>query len=181
MDRIVLFLPLAVFAVIAVFALPQLRNDQTTLPSRLIDKPVPGFSLTPMPGHTSFTHKDLGGEVALVNVFGSWCAPCLIEHPVLVEIHKSGDVPIYGINWLDTPERGAAWLARHGNAYTRVGNDEDSRAAIALGVGGAPETFIVDKKGRIRYRHAGPITRETWEKTLHPIVQQLQQGVSSDS
>lgn len=174
MNRFVLFLPLIVFAVVIVFAVRQLGNDQNILPSAMIDKPVPEFTLEALPGIAPLTNDDLKGQVSLVSVFGSWCPGCLLEHPLLVEIKESGSVPIYGINWADTPERGAAWLNRHGLAYDKVGNDEGGRTVVDFGVTGAPETFVVDASGRIRYRHAGPLTRDIWEKTLFPMVQQLQ-------
>ncbi|MEM9988952.1 MAG: DsbE family thiol:disulfide interchange protein, partial [Pseudomonadota bacterium] len=120
------------------------------------------------------TPMDLRDQVTLMNVFGSWCAACQVEHPVLLEIATAGEVPIYGLNWADTPERGAEWLRRYENPYARVGNDEGGRVILDFGVTGAPETFVVDKKGVIRFRHAGPVTKDLWEKSLRPLVRQLQ-------
>ncbi len=171
MNRLLLLLPLAVFVVVAAFAIRGLTLDQTVQPSNLIDRPVPDFELAPLPGYGEpFSPADLQGQVSLVNIFGSWCAACRIEHPFLVEIGAEDDVPLYGIDWADTPERGAAWLTEHQSPYDKVGNDEAGRAVISLGVTGAPETFLVDAQGRIRYRHVGPLTRDTWERTLKPMI-----------
>ncbi len=120
---------------------------------------------------------DLRGEVSLLNVFGSWCVACAVEHPFLMKLKADGVVPIHAIDWREKNRAaGPAWLARRGDPYTRVGDDPDSRAAIALGVTGAPETFIIDRSGVIRYKHVGPITAEVWSKRLWPIVRKLQQG-----
>lgn len=172
--RLLLLLPLLVFVVIAGFALRGLGIDQSVQPSNLIDRAVPAFDLAPMPAlGAPFLPEDLKGQVTLVNVFGSWCAGCRLEHQTLMEIGAGNDVALYGINWADTPERGAAWLARFGNPYDRVGNDEGGRAVIELGVTGAPETFVIDADGRIRYRHVGPLTRDIWLQTLRPMVLDL--------
>lgn len=93
---------------------------------------------------------------------------------MLMLIAEEGDVPLYGVDWRDKPGAGAAWLARHGDPYTRVGDDASSRTAIDLGVTGAPETFVIDKRGRIRYKHVGPITGKVWRKTLRPMIEKLQ-------
>ena len=174
MKRLILILPLIAFAGLAFYLLPGLKLDPSAPPSALEGKEIPELVLTKMPGRASFTEKDLTGQVTLVNVFGSWCAPCKVEHPLLVTISQEGKVPIYGINWLDTPERGAAWLDTEGDPYTKVGNDQGGRTVIALGVTGAPETFVIDKQGRIRHRHAGPITKHTWEQTFEPLIASLQ-------
>lgn len=173
-------LPVVVFGVILAISIPALSRDQSVLPSNLIDKAVPAFELTDMPGlGEALSPDDLKGEVSLVNVFGSWCRGCRVEHPLLVEIQNDGEVPLHGINWADTPERGAAWLSDYGNAYDRVGNDEAGRAVIGFGVTGAPETFVIDAEGRIRYRHAGPITRQLWEQDLKPLVKELQRQATA--
>ncbi|MEM9234025.1 MAG: DsbE family thiol:disulfide interchange protein, partial [Pseudomonadota bacterium] len=163
------------FVLLAGFAVRGLGLDQTKQPSNLIDKPAPAFELVDMPGlGNAFDTAELTGQVTLVNVFGSWCAGCRLEHDLLMAIGAEDEVPLYGINWADTPERGAEWLARYGNPYDRVGNDETGRNIIELGVTGAPETFVIDREGRIRYRHVGPLTLDTWQKTLRPMVLELQ-------
>ncbi|MCA8888240.1 MAG: DsbE family thiol:disulfide interchange protein [Parvularculaceae bacterium] len=167
-------------AAIGVAFIIGLTNDPRELPSTLIDKPLPEFNLPPVyEGEAEFTNDDLAGQVALVNIFGSWCAACRIEHPMLMRLTRQNAVPIYGIDWKDKPEDGAAWLRRHGDPYLRVGVDIDSKLAIDLGVTGAPETFVIDRSGRIRYKHVGPITDEVWRQTLQPLVRSLQAEAAS--
>ena len=141
----------------------------------LLDKPVPEFALAPIQGRTrGFASTDLKGDVTLVNVFGSWCVACLTEHPFLMRIKRENLVPIHGIDWREeSPEAGPRWLQRHGDPYTLIGDDPRSQAAIAFGVTGAPETFVVDKQGVIRHKHVGPVTPEAWERTLWPLIQEL--------
>ncbi|HYN39774.1 MAG TPA: DsbE family thiol:disulfide interchange protein [Rhodospirillales bacterium] len=176
--RLPYLLPLALFAVLAGYFWIGLGKDPHEVPSPLIDKPVAAFALAPLEGRErGFSSDDLQGQVSLVNVFGSWCVACRIEHPFLMQLKQQGTVPIHGIDWREKDRfAGPAWLARHGDPYTLVGDDPDSRAAIAFGVTGAPETFIVDTRGIIRYKHVGPITPEVWEQTLWPIVRRLQAG-----
>jgi cytochrome c biogenesis protein CcmG, thiol:disulfide interchange protein DsbE len=170
--------PLAIFLVVAVYAFVGLGRDPSHLPSVLIDQSIPPLALDPIPGRErGLTSEDLTGAVSLVNIFGSWCVACRVEHPFLMELQRRGLVPLHGINWREkSPDAGTAWLRRFGDPYTLIGADPDSKAAIAFGVTGAPETFIVDADGVIRYKHVGPITAEIWDTTLWPIVQRLQGG-----
>ena len=174
MKRSLLFLPVILFAALAAFALVGLGINKDVLPSVLIDKPVPDFDLPPVsadiPGLTS---ADLRGEVTLVNVFGSWCVACRYEHEFLMSLKTRTDVPLYGIDWKDTPAEGAEWLARFGNPYAAVGNDEHGRTVIDFGVTGAPETFLIDAEGRIRWRFVGPLSEETWQRQFEPMIAQL--------
>lgn len=178
MGRALYLLPVILFAVLALFFLKGLTMDPSKVPSVLIDRPVPEMNLPPLPGrgeNSGLTTADLKGRVSLVNIFGSWCVACVQEHPVLLWIQKQGIVPIHGIDWRDDPAEGAKWLAKHGDPYDKVGADPaPGRAAIDFGVTGAPETFIVDKQGVIRYKHIGPITPKIWETTLLPIIRELQ-------
>jgi cytochrome c biogenesis protein CcmG/thiol:disulfide interchange protein DsbE len=178
MRRLKYLLPVAVFAVLALFFVKGLTLDPRTIPSVLIDRPVPEMNLAPLPGRpagSGLSTADLKGKVSLVNIYGSWCIACVQEHPFLVEIKRKGIVPIYGIDWRDDPVMGAAWLKKHGDPYDRVGADPaPGRTAVDFGVTGAPESFIVDKAGIIRYKHIGPIGPEAWEKTLLPIIRELQ-------
>lgn len=169
-------LPLVIFAAIAVYFWIGLGRDPHAIPSMRIGKPVPEFDLAPIPGaEKGLSSADLAGHVSLVNVFGSWCIACLEEHPTLTWLSRQGVVPVYGIDWRErSAEAGPAWLAKHGNPYARVGADPDSKAAIAFGVSGAPETFVIDKRGIVRHRQVGPITPQVWENELWPLVQSLQ-------
>ena len=152
-----------------------LKNDPHTLPSALIDKPMPEFDLPPIgDDRDGFARADLEGKVALVNVFASWCVACRIEHPTLMELAGEKRVPIYGVDWKDDPRDGADWLGAFGDPYVLVGEDRDSRLAIDLGVTGAPETFVIDRTGRIRFKQIGPITDDVWRETIKPLVETLE-------
>lgn len=169
-------LPVVVFIVVAVVLAFGLGNDPASLPSVLVGKPAPIFALGPVRENDSgFSTADISGKVAVINVFGSWCTACRVEHPMLMEL-AAGGVKIYGIDWKDAPADGAAWLVRFGDPYTRVGNDQSGRLALDLGVTGAPETFIVDRAGRIRYKLVGPITPELWRDEMAPLIAQLEAG-----
>jgi cytochrome c biogenesis protein CcmG/thiol:disulfide interchange protein DsbE len=148
--------------------------DPSLIPTVLLNTPIPDFDLPPLPGRgEALTSAGLKGQVSLINVWGSWCVACLAEHPVLLEISKSGEVPIHGIAWRDDPEKSLAWLAKHGDPYSKIGQDPNSKAAIAFGIVAAPETFLVDAEGIIRYKQTGPITPDVWRNTLKPLIAQL--------
>lgn len=167
-------LPAALFAVLAAGFYVGLGIDSTVLPSPLIDRPAPHFALPPLSGgERGFSSADLAGQVSLVNTFASWCVPCRAEHPVLSALAQTGRVPIYGIDYKDKAEAALAWLAELGNPYTRIGAD-DGRVGIDWGVYGVPESFIVDRDGRIRYKHVGPLTQADVEQTILPLVMRLE-------
>ncbi|MEE2691882.1 MAG: DsbE family thiol:disulfide interchange protein [Pseudomonadota bacterium] len=177
MKNIFVIAPLVVFAAIAGAFAVGLTRDPSAIPSTLIDRPLPEFDLPPIEGYDKrLAAADLKGEVSLLNVFGSWCVSCHVEHPFLMQIAAAGEVPIHGLNWKDKPGDGAAWLARLGNPYDRIGDDPEGRVIFDLGVTGAPETFVIDKEGRVRYKHVGPVTPEVWEKTLRPLIEKLKRA-----
>ncbi len=165
--------PLVVFlAIVAAFAVG-LGRDPSKLPSTLIDKPLPSFALAPVrPGDGGLASRDLHGEPRLLNVFASWCVSCRVEHPVLLALKDQG-VPIDGLDWMDEAAAGARYLVANGDPYRQVGNDRSGRAGIDLGVGGVPETFIVDGRGRVRYKQIGPITPDDWRRTIAPLMARL--------
>jgi len=173
--RLVSYLPLAVFALMAVFLGIGLTMNPRDIPSPLIGKPVPNFSLPPVQGRTlGLSSADLKGQVSLVNVFASWCVACREEHPVLLDLAKKGVVPIHGLNYKDKPNDAQAWLGELGDPYTRTGADIDGRVAIDWGVYGVPETFVVDRNGIIAYKQIGPITPEVLQEKLLPLIAKLQ-------
>lgn len=177
MKKQFLILPALAFAMVAVFAFRGLSINGQTMPSVLIGKPAPAITLEPVPGYPGpFNAAALEGQVSLVNVWGSWCTFCLYEHPLFLELAKEG-VLIYGLAWNDTPEAAAQWLARYGNPYTEVGLDQEGFAIAEFGVTGAPETFVIDKEGIVRYRHVGPISEREWRRTIKPLIDDLERAV----
>jgi cytochrome c biogenesis protein CcmG, thiol:disulfide interchange protein DsbE len=173
MRRLLYLIPVLVFAAVGIGLAVGLTRDPSTLPSALIDRPVPQFELPALDGGEGLSSADLKGRVSLVNVFASWCVPCRVEHPVLMRLAEEG-VPIFGINYKDPPDKAKAWLAELGNPFEKIGADRNGRVGIEWGVYGVPETFVVDAQGRIRHRHVGPIQARDLEKTLRPILAELQ-------
>lgn len=169
-------LPLAIFAGLSAAFFWGLFNKDDRLPSTLIGRNVPGFSLPPIEGmDPGLSSADLRGEVSIVNVWASWCVPCRVEMPLLVELAEAGSVPIFGINYKDAPEAARQFLDELGNPYTLIGADRNGRVAIEWGVYGLPETFVIDADGRIAYKHVGPFDRHALENEILPIVRRLQQ------
>jgi cytochrome c biogenesis protein CcmG/thiol:disulfide interchange protein DsbE len=172
-----LLIPLVVFLVLCGFFFVGLFLNPREIPSPLIDKPAPAFTLKQLhtPGETIGT-ADMKGKVWLLNVWASWCVSCREEHPLLVELGKANIVPIVGLNYKDEPAAGMQWLQRLGNPYTVSAVDRDGRVGIDWGVYGVPETFVVDKQGVIRYKQIGPVTAEALEKKIIPLVRELQKA-----
>lgn len=170
-------LPLAIFVVVLVFLFLGLFRDPREVPSPLIGKPAPQFSLAQLrePGRT-LTPADMRGKVWLLNVWASWCVSCRVEHPLLVELARTNIVPVIGLAYKDKPEDGLAWLASNGDPYTLSIVDRDGRVGIDFGVYGVPETFVIDKDGIIRYKQIGPLTAEALKQTILPLVRGLQQS-----
>jgi len=165
--------PLAAFGLFVLFGWG-LMTGSDDLPSVLVGKPVPQFSLPAVQGRTrGLETADLMGQVSLVNVFASWCVPCRAEHPLFMALSKTGEVPLYGMNYKDKPDQAEAWLAELGDPYTLLGADLDGRAGIEWGVYGVPETYVIDADGTIAYRQVGQITPQILEERLLPLVRQL--------
>lgn len=166
-------LPLAVLvALLTVFAL-SINRDPSLIQSVLIDKPAPEFTLPAVEGTgvPGFDTAALSGEVTVVNVFASWCIPCRDEHPVLEALKQQTGVRLFGMNQKDAPENAAAFLAELGNPYDAIGADANGRASIDWGVYGVPETFIVDAKGVIRFKHVGPLDFDDIAKEIIPAIE----------
>jgi cytochrome c biogenesis protein CcmG/thiol:disulfide interchange protein DsbE len=173
MRRLLFLLPLLLIAAFAggVGAKLLSGSDSQSLPLALIDKPLPEFSLAPLPGRSDgLDNADFGGAPMLLNVFASWCAACLAEHPVITKLGKEDGISVLAINYKDKPANALAWLQRNGDPYRAIGADGDGRTAIDLGVYGVPETFVIDKTGRIRYRHPGPLTSDIVDTEIRPLL-----------
>ncbi|PWE29855.1 DsbE family thiol:disulfide interchange protein [Maritimibacter sp. 55A14] len=168
-------LPLMIFAGLGAAFYWGLFNNDDRLPSTLIGKPVPEFNLPPIAGRSDgLATADLTGEISIVNVWASWCVPCRVEMPLLVELAETGTVPIFGINHRDPPDAALAFLGELGDPYTRIGADRNGRVSIDWGVYGLPETFVIDGDGRIAYKHVGPFDRRALEQVILPVVRRLQ-------
>ena len=174
-----LAIPLLIFAALTgLFLVALFAGDPSRLPSALIGKPVPQFTLPPVEGLRDgaepvpgFSDKDLArGRVSLVNVWASWCAPCHVEHPFLVELVERGGFDLYGLNYKDKAVGARRFLGRYGNPFKAVGQDSSGRTAIDWGVYGVPETFVVDGSGKIVYKHVGPIDAQIIEERLLPAI-----------
>jgi len=167
--------PLAIFGVLLVFFGVGLKLNPREVPSPLINKPAPEFNLPQLfvPQQT-IGRKSLLGQVYLLNVWASWCVSCRQEHPLLVQLSRTGAVPIYGLNYKDDRGDAQDWLRKFGNPYTMSGFDQDGRVGFDFGVYGVPETFLIDRQGVIRYKQIGPITRQALHDKILPMVKELQ-------
>jgi len=168
-------IPVALFVVIAGFLAAGLKLDPGLVPSPLVDKAAPAFTLpTLQAGQDTIGTDDMKGKVWLLNVWASWCAACYTEHPVLNELAVRDRLTIVGLNYKDKPDAAINWLAELGNPYQVVAVDADGRVGIEWGVYGVPETFVVDKRGVIRYKHIGPVTPADVTTRILPLVHELQ-------
>lgn len=184
------FVPLAIFLAFAVmFQFALKSGDPSKLPSALIGKPVPAVDFASLEGLTGptgpvpgFTAPELArGEVTIVNFWASWCAPCVEEHPLLVELAKTPGVKLFGVNYKDEAEKARRFLGRYGNPFGAMGVDPKGRGAIEWGVYGMPETFVVDGNGRITYKHVGPLSPRSIEEKLLPAIRAATAGSAPGS
>ena len=167
-------LPLAVFLVLVGFLAAGLRLNPREVPSPLIGKPAPNFSVPQLhAAQAVIAPADMMGKIWLLNVWASWCVSCRQEHPVLMELSRLGTLPIIGLDYKDEREAGISWLREHGDPYLLSAYDRDGRVGIDFGVYGVPETFLIDKNGIIRYKHIGPLTQETLNKKILPLAKEL--------
>lgn len=167
-------IPLALFVVLAVFLAIGLNRDPREVPSPLVGKPAPAFTLPQLQKETSFSPKDMAGKVWLLNVWASWCVSCRQEHPVLVDFAKTRLAPLVGLDYKDQRAEALAWLARHGDPYDLSAVDADGRVGIDYGVYGVPETYVIDKAGTIRFKQIGPVTPDVMRLKIVPLIQELQ-------
>ena len=173
--RFAFVVPIIAFLGVSVALGWGLTRDPREIPSSLIGKPVPDFTLPAVQGRSlGLLSADLRGEVSLVNVFASWCTACRDEHPLFMRLAKSGTVPLHGLNYKDRPADAEAWLNTLGDPYMRTGADRDGRVAIDWGVYGVPETYVVGVDGRIAHKHVGPVTEAVLRQKILPLVERLQ-------
>jgi cytochrome c biogenesis protein CcmG/thiol:disulfide interchange protein DsbE len=175
-SRIFFLIPLVGFLVLAIYFAVGLTKDPSKLDNDiLLNQPMGEFKLVPVKGRTEgLSAADVKGKVSLVNFFGSWCVACLQEHPFLLKLKRENIIDVYGVDWDEkNPNDVVRWLARHGDPYTKIGVDDTGETIIDWGITGAPETFVVDKKGVIRYKFIGPISPRAWNDTLLPLITEL--------
>lgn len=171
-----LLIPFVIFIVLAIFLGIGLKLDPREVPSPLVGKPAPEFRLALLSDPAKqMGPADLRGKVWLFNVWASWCASCRQEHDLLLDLSRQGVVLIYGMDYKDQPADAQAVLNRYGNPYAETVVDRDGRVGIDYGVYGVPETYLIDKNGIIRYKHTGPLTRDSLDKKILPLVKELQQ------
>lgn len=170
-------LPLLIFIALAIALYFGLRRDPHKIPSPFINKPIPAFTAPSLKdAKVTLSDKDLTGHVALLNVFATWCLTCQAEHPILMDIARSGIVKVYGIDYKDKRAKALKWLKHDGDPYQKVFFDPTGKIGINLGVYGTPETFLIDKHGRIRYKWIGAISPRVWQDKLKPRILKLEQG-----
>jgi len=168
---------LGIFVALVALLAVGLRLNPREVPSPLIGKPAPPFELPLLTEPDKrFSQKDMLGKVWIMNVWASWCPPCLVEHPVVTRIAQSGLAPVVGLNYKDARDDALPWLKRNGNPYQLIVFDANGRIGIDYGVYGVPETYVIDRKGVIRYKHIGPLSAEVVKQKVEPLVQQLNSG-----
>jgi len=174
MRRLLFIVPVLLFMALAAYFAVALRpnHDPRELPSALLDKEAPQFSLSGLNG-AGVARDALKGGPVLINFFASWCVPCRIEHPLLMRLAEQNHVPLYGIDYKDQPEDATKLLAQFGDPYRAIGMDRDGRVGLDFGVYGVPETYVLDSTGHIRKRFVGPLTAQQVDKELLPLLKEL--------
>ena len=168
-------LPFVIFMIVAIFLFVGLGLNPHEVPSPLVGKPAPAFSLPQLhEPEKQFSLQDMKGKVWLFNVWASWCGGCEQEHPLFMELARRNVVPILGMAYKDQPENSKMWLHRGGNPYALVVTDIEGRVGIDYGVYGVPETYVIDKQGIIRHKHIGAVTMQDLDKKILPMVKELQ-------
>jgi cytochrome c biogenesis protein CcmG/thiol:disulfide interchange protein DsbE len=172
--RWILLLPVVAFIGLATALALGLNRDPRAIPSALIGRAVPTFQLSPVQGRArGLSSSDLKGDVSLVNVFASWCVACREEHSLLMRLKESAIVAIHGLDYKDAPSDAAAWLDRLGDPYSRTGADFSGRVAIDWGVYGVPETYVIDRAGRVAHKHVGALTAAVMRDEILPLIERL--------
>lgn len=173
MKRLILFVPLVIFLAIGALFYGSLGKNPEEMPSALIGKPLPTFTLKELHSNQTITNADLDGEMFLLNVWATWCRTCLYEHPHLLKLSDSKQIKIIGVNYKDESDKAKQWLKKLKNPYTLNLVDDEGTFGLDLGVYGAPETYLIDSKGVVRYRYAGEFNDQVWVDRFLPLIQQL--------
>lgn len=167
--------PLGIFLVLVAFLYRGLSLDPKLVPSPLVGKPMPAFTLTRLDDpNATISDTDIKGKVSILNIWATWCVSCRAEHETLLELAKTGKVDIYGLNYKDERAAAQQWLRQLGDPYVANAFDDTGRVGIDWGVYGAPETFIIDSQGIIRHKHVGPLTIDVVNEQILPLVAELQ-------
>jgi cytochrome c biogenesis protein CcmG, thiol:disulfide interchange protein DsbE len=163
-------------ALIALLAIG-LRLNPREVPSPLIGKAAPAFELPLLhQPDKRFSQKDMLGKVWIMNVWASWCPPCLVEHPVVTQLSRSGVAPVVGLNYKDARDEALSWLKRNGDPFQVVAADGDGRIGMDYGVYGVPETYVIDRRGVIRFKYIGPLNADVVQNKVLPLVKELSAG-----
>jgi cytochrome c biogenesis protein CcmG, thiol:disulfide interchange protein DsbE len=169
-------LPLILFILLSIFLWRGLSLKPQVIPSAMLNRSVPTFSLPDLfENHSIVSDKLMRGDVSLLHVWASWCLTCRAEHAYLMEIARTKHIPIYAIDYQDKRHLAQAWIHDFGNPYRAIAYDPKGELGLELGVYGTPETFVIDKKGVIRYKRVGEVNRKNWKESLFPLIQQLKQ------
>jgi cytochrome c biogenesis protein CcmG/thiol:disulfide interchange protein DsbE len=177
-SRLKLFLPLILFAMLAITLFRGLGLDPGEMPSALLDRPLPAFSLPGLGQTRLLSQADVKGQPALLNVWATWCVSCRVEHPYLKQLAERG-IPIFGINYKDDDSAAQHWLDELGNPYRFNIVDREGTLGLDLGVYGAPETYLLDGNAVVRYRHVGVVDEKVWQTILEPLYLELDKGSSA--
>jgi cytochrome c biogenesis protein CcmG/thiol:disulfide interchange protein DsbE len=178
MKRVFYLSPLLIFLVLVGYFTISLRpgHDSHELPSAMLEQPAPAFDLAGLGDSKPLALATLKGHPFVINFFASWCVPCRVEHPLLMRLAERDHLPLYGIAYKDKPDDSSRLLATFGDPYRQIGVDRDGRVGLNFGVYGVPETYVIDSAGTIRRRFVGPLTAETVDKDLLPLLKQLGQS-----
>ncbi len=167
-------IPFLIFVGLIAFLAVGLNRDPHLVPSPLVNKPAPAFNVPQLATpEATFSPEDMKGQVWVLNVWASWCVACREEHPVLLQLGKSNMAPLIGLDYKDKRQDALEWLRKEGNPYRFSAYDGNGRVGIDYGVYGVPETYVIDRQGIIRYKHIGPISREALDKTIYPLINEL--------
>jgi len=172
MKKLVYFLPIILFVILGIFLFRGIQLDPSEMPSALIDKPLPTFLLPTLDGTKNISDLDVRGKVTLINVWATWCVSCRMEHPYLLELTKQG-VHIIGLDYKDDDIKAKQWIKELGNPYALIIADKTGSLGLDLGVFGAPESFLLDKNGIIRYKRVGVIDERVWREEIQPVYETL--------